>query len=66
MKNPNNVQTIKYTFDLYLRFLKDAYLKLGKEISPYLQEIITRINEQNIYFLFKMKILTLLAGLLSY
>lgn len=41
-------------------------MKLGNEITSYLDEIIARINCQNINFLFKMKILTLLAGLLTY
>ena len=66
MKVEANVATIKFTFDLYLRFLKDAYQKMGTEITSYLDEIIARINCQNISFLFKMKILTLLAGLLTY
>lgn len=66
MKVEANVQTIKFTFDLYLTFLKDSYIKLGNEITTYLDEIVARINSQNINFLFKMKILTLLAGLLTY
>ena len=66
MKIEANIQTIKYTFDLYLMFLKSVNNKLGAEINSYLHEIMARINSQNINFLFKMKILTLLAGILTY
>lgn len=35
-KYPQNIDSVKFTFDLYLKFIKEAYLKHGKAVTPYL------------------------------
>ena len=55
--------TIKFAFDLYIQFLKEAAKTLGNGIEKYIIELIDRCNEENIYFLFKYKLMATIASL---
>jgi len=61
-----NVEAAKFAFDFYLRFLREAWQRLGHSITPNLNELVDRINQRNIHLLFKMKLMGLLAELLRH
>ena len=62
-KEETHIPTIKFAFDLYIQFLREAAKMLGNAIEKYIIELIDRCNEENIYFLFKYKLMATIASL---